>query len=396
MEYVGAWRLGALSTGGEFQAFLGNEFHWNIEENYPMKHEKPVGAAPAKTYPLNAWYAAAWDHEVIKKQPLARTICGRRLALFRKPDNSAAVLEDACWHRLLPLSLGKVDGENLVCGYHGLKFDGTSGRCTHIPGQTTISPAARVQTFPVVEKYRFVWVWPGDPALADPALVPDMHWHTDPAWAGDGVLSTVKCDYRLVVDNLLDLTHETFIHPTSVGNDAVADTPFDTTHTEKTVQSVRWMNDVEPPPFWAFQLGKTCNVDRWQIINFEAPSTLVIDVGVAPVGTGAPEGDRSQGVTGISLGTVTPESDTTCHYFWSFVRNYRLTEQGFTTSLTNNLRSIIGEDQAALEAQQQAIEDNPHRRVVNIAIDAGGMHARRIIDKMIAAEGAARHQSAAE
>ena len=66
------------------------------------------------------------------------------------------------------------------------------------------------------------------------------------------------------------------------------------------------------------------NVDRWQIIHFQAPSTIAIDVGVAPHGTGAPEGDRSEGVNGYVLNTMTPETDKTCHYFWAFVRNYKL------------------------------------------------------------------------
>ena len=178
-----------------------------------------------------------------------------------------------------------------------------------MPSQETINPSACVRAYPVVERHRFIWLWMGDPALADPALVPDMHWNDDPAWAGDGKTIHVKCDYRLVVDNLMDLTHETFVHGGSIGNEAVAEAPFDVTHGDETVTVTRWMRGIEAPPFWAAQLQKPGPVDRWQIIHFEAPGTVNIDVGVAPAGTGAPEGDRSQGVNGYVLNTMTPETD---------------------------------------------------------------------------------------
>jgi phenylpropionate dioxygenase-like ring-hydroxylating dioxygenase large terminal subunit len=226
----------------------------------------------------------------------------------------------------------------------------------------------------------------GDPALADPATIPDMHWNHDPEWAGDGRLIQVKCDYRLVLDNLMDLTHETFVHSSSIGNRAVAEAPFETTHNDQFVTVTRWMRDIEPPPFWAKQLGKPGNVDRWQIIRFEAPCTITIDVGVAPAGTGAPEGDRSQGVNGFVLNTITPETDKSCHYFWAFCRNYKLGEQKLTAELRDGVTRIFGEDEVILEAQQRAIDDHPERAFYNLNIDAGAMWSRRLIDRMIRAE----------
>ncbi|PTW63464.1 vanillate demethylase subunit A [Breoghania corrubedonensis] len=337
-----------------------------------------------KRFPLNAWYAVAWDHE-IRRELFARTICNKRMVFYRKADGTAAALEDACWHRLLPLSKGRIEGDEVVCGYHGLKFNG-HGRCTFMPSQETINPSACVRAYPIVERHRFIWVWPGDPALADPALVPDLHWNHDPAWAGDGKTIQVRCDYRLVVDNLMDLTHETYVHSSSIGNEAVAESPFDVTHGTRTATVTRWMEGVEPPPFWRGQLGKPGDVDRWQIIRFEAPCTIAIDVGVAPAGTGAPEGDRSQGVNGYVLNTITPETDRTCHYHWAFVRNYRLSEQMLTTQLREGVSTIFREDELILEAQQQAIDENPDREIYNLNIDAGSMWARRLIDRMIADE----------
>ncbi|NRF70375.1 aromatic ring-hydroxylating dioxygenase subunit alpha [Aquincola sp. S2] len=339
-------------------------------------------------FPLNAWYAAAYDVE-LKPALLARTICNQKVVLYRKTDGQPAALEDACWHRLLPLSMGRLEGDEVVCGYHGLVFN-DEGRCTHMPSQETINPSACVRAYPVVEKHRFVWLWPGDPTLADPALIPDLHWNHDPAWAGDGQRISVQCDYRLVIDNLMDLTHETFVHGSSIGDRAVAEAPFVATHGERFATVTRWMENITPPPFWAGQIfqgrGYRGPVDRWQIIRFEAPATVVIDVGVAVAGTGAPQGDRSQGVNGHVLNTITPETDTTCHYFWAFARNYCLDEQRLTHELREGVARIFREDETVLEAQQRAITERPGYRFYNLNIDAGAMWARRLIDAQIAAE----------
>lgn len=343
-----------------------------------------LNAADTPKFPLNAWYAVAWDVEVTRSLA-PRTLCNQKIVLYRKTDGTIAALADACWHRLVPLSRGRLQGDDVVCGYHGLVFN-PQGRCTFMPSQETINPAACVRAYPVVERHRFIWVWPGDPALADPTKVPDLHWNRDPAWAGDGGTILVKCDYRLVIDNLMDLTHETFVHGGSIGNEAVAEAPFETTHGDRTATVTRWMRDIEPPPFWRAQLGKPGHVDRWQIIRFEAPGTIAIDVGVAPTGTGAPEGDRSQGVNGYVLNTITPETDSTCRYLWAFARNYRMDEQALTTQLREGVATIFREDETILEAQQKAIEENPGRIFYNLNIDSGSMWARRLIDRMIESE----------
>jgi vanillate O-demethylase monooxygenase subunit len=156
------------------------------------------------------------------------------------------------------------------------------------------------------------------------------------------------------------------------------------------------MKGIEAPPFWAAQLQKPGLVDRWQIIRFEAPGTVCIDVGVAPAGSGAPDGDRSQGVNGFVLNTMTPETDTTCHYFWAFVRNYRLGEQRLTTEIRDGVSGIFREDELILEAQQRAMTENPDREFYNLNIDAGAMWTRRLIDRMAAREAAPPRLQAAE
>ncbi|WP_115558785.1 aromatic ring-hydroxylating dioxygenase subunit alpha [Xanthomonas dyei] len=346
-----------------------------------MSQSKPL-------FPLNAWYAVAWDHE-IKHALTPRKVCNLEVVVYRTTAGAVVALEDACWHRLVPLSMGKLRGDDVVCGYHGLVYN-TQGRCVHMPSQETINPSACVRSFPVAEKHRYVWIWPGDPAKADTALIPDLHWAHDPAWAGDGRTIYAKCDYRLVLDNLMDLTHETFVHGSSIGQDEIAEAPFDVVHGDRSVVVSRWMRNIDPPPFWASQIAKHLDyhgkVDRWQIIRFEAPGTIAIDVGVAITGTGAPEGDRSQGVNGYVLNTITPETDTPCHYFWAFMRNYALHDQSLTTLTRAGVTGVFGEDEAILEAQQRAIDAHPDHTFYNLNVDSGGMWARRVIDRLIAQE----------
>ncbi|MBV9381292.1 MAG: aromatic ring-hydroxylating dioxygenase subunit alpha [Streptosporangiaceae bacterium] len=340
-------------------------------------------------WPRNCWYAAAYDVE-LKRQLLPRRIAAHNLVMYRRASGEPVALEDACWHRLMPLSKGNIEGDNVQCGYHGLVFN-PEGRCVFMPSQKTINPAARVRSYPVVERHRFVWVWPGDPAVADPHLVPDLHWNDDPEWAGDGDLIHLKCGYKLIVDNLMDLTHETFVHQSSIGQRSIAEVPFEVTHGPNSATVTRWMENVEAPPFWRMQFewkrgeppGK---VDRWQIIQFQAPSTIAIDVGIAPAGTGARQGDRSQGVSGFVLNTMTPETESSCHYFWAFVRDYNLTDQRITTLLRKGVAGVFAEDEEVLAAQQQAVEAHPDKQFYNLNIDSGAMWARRLTDKMIAGE----------
>lgn len=342
-------------------------------------------------FPLNAWYVAAWDHEVTRS-PLARRVCDRPIVLYRTEDGNPVALADACWHRLAPLSLGKVVGrDGIQCPYHGIIYN-SSGRCVSMPAQETINPSATVPSFPTVARHRYIWVWLGDAALADADLIPDMHQMDHPDWTGDGRLIHAECNYQLIVDNLMDLTHEEFVHGSSIGQAELSESDFITTHDDKTVTVTRWMRNIDPPPFWKKNLADKFpdykgKVDRWQIIHFEAPSTVCIDVGVAKAGTGAPEGDRSQGVNGYVMNTMTPETERTSHYFWSFQRNYRLESQLITTQLRDGVTRVFGEDEVMLQAQQQAIDANPDYEFYNLNIDTGGMWVRRLLEKALLAEG---------
>ena len=153
----------------------------------------------------NAWYVAAWETE-IGDGPLARTILGEPVVMFGTPDG-VVVLEDRCCHRSLPLSMGQVVGDRIQCGYHGLEFD-QSGSCVKIPGQNQIPSGASVKSYPLVERWNWVWIWMGDPALADESMIPNWWWFEHPDWElVKGKYLKLDCNYELITDNLLDLSH---------------------------------------------------------------------------------------------------------------------------------------------------------------------------------------------
>lgn len=334
----------------------------------------------------NCWYAVGWDYE-FKQAPLARTICGEDIVFYRKPDRGMAALEDMCPHRLLPLSKGRLDGDNIVCGYHGLKVD-SDGVCVDMPGQSKLCGQKLVRHYPVEEKHRFVWVWIGEAELADSTKIPDLHWCSDPAWVAHGGTYHVGCDYKLLIDNLLDLSHETYVHPTSIGQTEIEEAPIETTSEGQTVKVERWMRDIIPPPFWSTNLKSKELCDRWQICNFTLPANVNIDVGVALAGTGAPEGDRSQGITGIVLDLMTPETETTTWYHWGMARNFEIDNEALTFQIKDAQAGVFAEDLDVLESQQKNIEKHPDHNFFNFKIDRGSVMARRILDRAIADQNA--------
>ena len=209
----------------------------------------------------------------------------------------------------------------------------------------------------------------------------------------DGKVIEVQAGYQLVLDNLMDLTHEEFIHTSSIGNDALSESDFTTTHDSASgrVTVTRWMLGIEAPPLWKYLLSITFPgyrgpVDRWQIIHFTAPATICIDVGVAKAGTGAPDGDRSQGVNGYVLNTMCPTGPKSCRYLWAIARNFATDCQRVTTELREGVAGVFAEDEAMINAQQAAIDANPGYDFYNLNIDAGGRWARRLITAMVERE----------
>ena len=335
------------------------------------------------TFMRDRWYVAGWDSEV-DSAPLARTICGVPMMFYRRLDRGVVAMRDACPHRLLPLSMGLREGDGIRCRYHGLKL-GPDGVAEEMPLKSErLNTAICVETYAVAERHRFVWVWIGDKAAADPATIPDLWPCSAPGWTFDGGYARVECDYRLLIDNLMDLTHETHVHAGSIGQPELMEAPIETASEGERVTVTRWMPGVDAPPFWRGALKRPGAVDRWQICHFVAPSSVIIDVGVAPVGAGASIEQHDQGVRGFVIDSMTPASERGCHYFWGMARNFDIDDPGFTARFKRQQGGVFAEDIEILEAQQRSIDANPDLKLRAYAIDAGGMRVRRIIERAIA------------
>ncbi len=330
----------------------------------------------------NFWYVAAWDHELADK-PLGRTILGEPIVLFRGDDGKAVALEDKCPHRRVPLSMGKVVEDGLLqCHYHGLRFN-KAGTCVRIPGQESIPPTAKVKTYPVVERYHWVWIWMGDPAQADPLTIPDYHYLDSPDWGVKGTYIHVKANWQLIVDNLLDLTHLAFVHESTIGNAAVAENAeVRVKRTPGGVLVTRWMIDKPAPPTYVKAGNFTTNVDRWQFIDFLPPAFLRLSVGATPTGSGAPEGNFVGGINMRNLNAITPETETTSHYFWAQAHDFDVKNAKLTDMIFEQVKIAFLEDKDVFEAQQRVIDADTSESQIDIHADAGGIQARRILAKL--------------
>ncbi len=339
-------------------------------------------------FPKNAWYVACTPDE-IDDGPLGRQICGERIVFFRGPESQVAAVEDWCPHRGAPLSLGRVVEGKLVCGYHGLEM-GCDGKPVAMPMQR-VRGFPSIRTYPAVERYGFIWVWPGDAAKADPATIHHLKWADNPEWAYGGGLYHVKCDYRLMIDNLMDLTHETYVHAGSIGQKEI-DEALPTTTTEgDEVVTRRLMQNVMPPSFWRMalrgnHLADDVPVDRWQICRFSPPSHVMIEVGVAHAGKGGYDADPKHKASSIVVDFLTPESETSMWYFWGMARNFNAGDKALTASIREGQGKIFGEDLVILESQQRNLLAHPERNLLKLNIDAGGVQSRRVLDRIIAAE----------
>jgi vanillate O-demethylase monooxygenase subunit len=328
----------------------------------------------------NAWYMAAWSEEIgAVGQTLARRILDTPLVLFRCSDGSTAVLEDRCPHRFAPLSLGTVKGNSIECHYHGLCFDKT-GTCTKNP-QGPAPAAARVRAYVTAEQDGIVWIWPGAPERADKALIPRFPRRVDPTYRTLNGLSHVEAHYELAIDNLLDLTHISFLHPGFGGES------WDPKNDVKQEGSTIWSN-YEMLDFPNTDYGKTLfpmlggNIDEYDSMRWNPPSTCRFDLSFAEVGE---LGKRAHAVSDAHI--LTPETLTSTHYFWSS------SVPSTSPVTTEQLRALLiqafdNEDKPMLERVQQSMRGlefwslNP----VLLRGDNAAVRARRALKQLIEEE----------
>lgn len=198
----------------------------------------------------NTWYLAAWSESLKPGELLARVLLSRPLVLFRGPEGNVVAMDDRCPHRSAPLSIGKLRDGRLVCGYHGLEFD-DHGTCTHNPHPSgKIPAAARVRTYTVVERHSAAWVWTGASELADPDLIPDFSKLDESSTEynvtrRDHLIMDVPFD--LIVDNLLDCSHTSFVHEGILGNEGMIQAPTEIMQDGNTINVIRMARNCPPP-----------------------------------------------------------------------------------------------------------------------------------------------------
>src|ERR1051325_8157391 len=235
------------------------------------------------TFVRNAWYPAAWSHE-LGRALVPRVMLGEKVVLYRTEGGAPVALENRCCHKYLPLSMGKLKGDAVECGYHGMTY-APSGACIRIPGQSTIPAQARVRAYPAVDHLGMVWIWAGEASQADTAKLFPLPAYGAPGWTTNrGPYTHFRANYQHMTDNLLDPMHVSFVHLSTLGSPSMADIPVETLQNGDTVTVIRWTLDQQPVPIIRKLTGVDGNVDRWQYYNFYAPSVSVTDFGSGPVG----------------------------------------------------------------------------------------------------------------
>jgi vanillate O-demethylase monooxygenase subunit len=336
------------------------------------------------TFVRNQWYVAAYGHE-IGRELFGRTILDEPIVFYRSESGEVVALADRCVHRRFPLSESRLDGDTIVCGYHGFTYD-SAGTCVFVPGQKRIPRTARVRAYDVVEQDTFVWVWIGD---GDPVGTPPRApWLADPAYTTVCGMEPLAARYELLVDNLLDLSHETYLHGGYIGTPEVAETPITTEVDEDAgvIYVSRRMADAACPPFYAKSTGIDGRITRWQDIEYQPPCLYLLHSRISPAGLLPHEdGSDPDGFHVEVVYAITPETATSAHDFWAVARDFALDDQGVSDFLAESNRTVVLQDVEALDVLEKVIAaEPPGYQELSINIDTGGLAARRILKRMAA------------
>lgn len=331
-------------------------------------------------YILNTWYPLTWSRD-IDRELTSRKIVEQEVVLYRKTTGEVVAMEDACPHRLLPLSMGKLKGDAIECGYHGMTFD-CAGKCVRVPGQEMVPANAIVKTYPTHENMGLVWIWMGDPALADKSKVFDLPQYHDANWSAvEGDALEISANYLSLADNLCDPAHVSFVHLSTLGNAASEDIPVHHEEHEGRLVTWRWIVDAPPIPLFAKYGNFKGNVDRWHYYHYYAPSIAIIDFGSADTGTGAPEGKRDDCMQIFACHFMTPVDEETSIDHWLHVKNFKA-DAKTNEALSADFRVAFAEDKAILEAIQKNENRYAQRKTIKIAIDAAPRRMRKMVDGM--------------
>jgi len=337
----------------------------------------------------NCWYMGGWDHEVMDGRLLERRLLDQPVVFYRGDSGQIVALDNRCCHRGAKLSQGRIEGDCVRCMYHGLKFD-PSGKCVQIPGQDRIPPQLGVKSYPVVEKQHCMWIWMGDPALADPDQILDIPYLEDARWKGIPAYLHYDANYLLIVDNLSDFNHLAFVHTNTLGGSeeyAYVTKPVSIDRLPNGFHVERWHKNSDPPPYLRKVIkNKNDKVDRRNIARMLVPGIFLMDTMFAPAGMGV-EGEGKPGTLEFrNCQFMTPETERTTHFFWNYLNDFEGADYTISMSLLDSLIEGFMEDKEIIEEQQKMLDADPSFKLVAVAADVALSHFRYTMDKLIAAE----------
>ena len=346
----------------------------------PREHS---AASPRAAYLRNCWYMAAWSGEV-GEELLRRRLLGEAILLYRAADGSVVALTDRCPHRFAPLSLGTREGDAVRCTYHGLAFD-RAGQCIHNPFSDRLPKGATVRSWPIAERDGIVWLWAGEVDAADPVLIPDFGVINAGGIAPITGVMPMKAPYEFATDNLMDLSHIEFVHRGSfAGAGVIFAGEHEIRQDGETLHSNWWMPNVPAPGHTYGVYARGMPTDHWLDMRWNAPASMLLEIGAAPVGA-----ERRTGVILHQAHIITPESDGTCHYFWATTRGGGPADperDAGTRALME--QAFSAEDKPIIEASYANLDGRDFWEAgpVALGIDSGGTRARRLLQGLIRRE----------
>ena len=338
------------------------------------------------TFLKNRWYVIAWEHEIPADGLFSRIVLGERVLVYRTSSGEFVALADRCCHRQAPLSAGRREGDCVRCGYHGLKFDAT-GRCVEIPGQSRIPSKAAVRSYPTVLCNRWVMVWMGDPARADTAMLPDNFSCDHPDWRYRPGYLHYDTDYRLICDNLLDFSHLSYVHATSLGGSTeIARTAPVITALADGVRVTRRIRNTRPSPYHLRFSSFTADtpIDRWIDYDFLLPGVLLMSSGARPCGDA--EDDLSRTIHLHSCQALTPETADSTHYFFQEAHRSDQGDEATTEAIYQGLLVAFEEDRQMITAQAGNLRLQPGLPMLPLPMDGALVRFRRLLAEQLAAD----------
>ncbi len=352
-----------------------------VASRLPSPREMPRQFAPLLR---NAWYVLATRQDVDRTLK-SILVLGDPLVYYRAEDGTPRVFDNRCPHRMFPLSKSHLIGDTIRCGYHGFTFD-QAGQCTFVPGSPH-KPNFALRRYPAVERGPWLWVWMGDETAADPEDIPLQDFVVDKLSSFQGHVLN-ECNYMLVIENLLDLTHIHYLHGPVAADQAYADEPSQVFEVEGGVGTRKITERTR-----ASNLGEWCGDDPDRLIWKEEENRVIGPSLVDYVGTMLPVDRPDEPLRMKSmrvLHAITPAGLYQTHqfFYFSFGTPLQISPDEAQNIIINQ---IFVQDLEAVVYQMEAIMNDRRGEIVERRMlgDMPAMQMHRKLNRRAVEEAAA-------